>query len=115
MNVSRRDDREFSFEEWLALTRAEKRKVISGWNLKRPETGEETRAAILASFGESHPRLLHDASAGTAYFSIAGWSIVVVVTDPSVRVPRSFDVFPVIKGIADRSDGSWRSVAWQSR
>jgi hypothetical protein len=113
--VGKGDDREFSFRGWLALTRAEKRKVISGWDPKRPETGEETRAAILAGFGESHPRLLHDASAGTAYFSVAGWSIVVVVTDRSVRVPRAFDVFPVIKGIAKRADASWRSVAWQSR
>jgi len=113
--VGRRDDREFSCEEWLALTRAERRKVVSGWDPKRPEIGEGTRAAILAAFGEAHPRLLHHASAGTAYFSVAGWSIVVVVTDRSVRVPRSFDVFPIIKGIAKTSDASWRSVTWQSR
>jgi hypothetical protein len=66
----------------------------------------------LEAFGASHPGLLEKAMAGTGYFSRLGWSITVVVEDLSVRVPKSFDVFPVVKGRLDRSSGE---VKWLAR
>jgi len=56
--------------------------------------------------------LLERAVAGTAFFSATGWSIAVVVADPAVRVPKRFDIFPVVKGLARDANGPWEAVEW---
>jgi hypothetical protein len=108
--------RELSFQEWRQLSSAQKRRIMNQhWDPTRPKLGERTRGAILEGFGASYPRLLERAVAGTAFFSRVGWSIAVVVEDPSVRVPRSFDVFPVVKGLTKDQRFSWKEVEWQAR
>jgi hypothetical protein len=109
-------DRDLSFAQWRQLTAGQKREIMNkSWDPTRPRKGERTRAAILEGFGRANPQLLDRAVAGTAFFSRAGWSIAVVVADPSVRIPRSFDVFPVVKGLANDRRDPWETVKWLTR
>ncbi len=107
---------ELTFEEWSRLTRKQKLTIMrEHWDPSRPERGEATRGSILEAFGAAYPSLLEGAVAGTAYFKGTGWSIAVVVSNPAIRVPKRFDVFPVVKGMARDVDDPWEAVEWVSR
>lgn len=110
-----RRDRELSFSEWQRLSHRHKREImVQRWNPGEP-SGEETRAAILEGFGAANPQLLEKAIAATAFFGRVGWSIAVVVQDRSVRVPRRFDEFPVVKGLLRDLRHTWNKVEWLRR
>ncbi len=109
-------ERELTYAEWSRLPHRTKRSIIQGqWDPSRPERGEATRGFILEAFESAHPGLLERAVAGTAFFSGTGWSIAVVVADLAVRVPKRFDIFPVVKGMARDAKDPWVEVEWVSR
>jgi hypothetical protein len=116
------DGRDYDYPEWARLSPRLKLEIVERyWDPRRPRLGEATRAAILEAFGAANPHLLEQALATTAYFFNWGWCIAVAVADASVRVPRSFDVLPVVKGIVEASrSGSTaaeqlRSAHWLHR
>jgi hypothetical protein len=108
--------REYDFDEWVCLSTRERRRIAGKeWDPANPSLGEETRKAILEGFSVEHSYLMGKAVAGTAYFRRAGWCIGVVVANPRVKVPRHFDIFSVIKGVATDLDNPFRGVKWLAR
>ncbi len=109
--------REYTFEEWEALTPGAKVELMLHYrHPRRPTIGERTRLAIVDAFSAAHPDLLQDALATTAYFSNWGWCLAVVVRHSSVRVPRRFAMFPVVKGVSSGSGpAAFHSARWIER
>ena len=108
--------REYDFDEWVCLSPRERRQIArKDWDPANPSVGEETRKEILEGFSVEHSYLMGKAVAGTAYFQRAGWCIAVVVANSRVQVPRHFDIFPVIKGIATDLENPFQGVRWLSR
>ncbi len=107
---------EYSFDDWVLLSGREKRRITrQEWDPATPQLGELTRAAILDGFAVEHSYLMGKAIAGTAFFSRAGWCIGVVVADTRVKVPKRFDIFPVVKGVTSDPDDPWRSAKWVAK
>jgi hypothetical protein len=104
--------REYQFEEWEALSDAERRQVIHGfWNPYDPriQYGSPTRAAIATAFREQTRDLPAYTRIKIVYFDKEGWCLTVVTRRSSVlRVPKKFCGLHVIKGVS-RTDGS---VKW---
>ena len=108
--------REYDFDEWVCLSARERRRIArKEWDPANPSVGEETRKSILEGFSVEHSYLMGKAVAGTAYFSRAGWCIGVVVANPKLKVPKQFDIFPVIKGIATDLANPFRGTKWLAR
>ena len=108
--------RDYSIAEWGSLSERSKLELMDQyWDPRRPKRGERTREAIVEAFAGRHPHLVEQSEMSTGYFSNWGWCLVVMVADTSVRVPTSFDVFPVVKGrlVVDESGGA--TVEWLER
>ena len=100
---------------WSRLGRRQKLGIIRRqWDPSHPERGEATRGSILEPRVRLS-RIARERGGGNGLFLRHGLDIAVVVTDPSVRVPKRFDVFPVVKGLARSVDDPWETIEWVSR
>jgi len=106
--------REYTFSEWVRLPDATKRTIMKrDWGPDSGGLGRMTRARVLMAFARAHPQLTERSLGTTVEFSNWGWCIAVIVDDPAVRVPRFFDVFPVVKGLVDElRPGSLEGIQW---
>ena len=108
--------RDFTFEEWSALSFEEKREVWNNyWNPYDQDKGRSTRRAIIDAFGKTHPDVVHSAlEIGYGYF---GWEVgcIYIITNGFIKIPKRFSDVLINKGtLISRISEDTVHVRWRN-
>lgn len=114
--------RDFSFQEWDALSYEEKRDVWNQyWSQYNRELGRKTRNEIVSEFRKQYPKLSEAAiDIGIGWFGFGVCCLFIVLQNSKIKVPRDFSDIRINKGVVleqkedDTFKVQWREVGGKS-